>query len=171
MWVVTAAASSPQGELRYLSHMAKLLLLFIVVPAVELILLIKLGGLIGILATIALIVITGALGATLARWQGLGVLRKVQSELADGRLPAGQLVDGVIILLAAALLMTPGFLTDIVGFLCLVPGFRTMLKSAAWKRLERAAQEGRTNVFVQFGGQGPANVSRSESDSSRNIEV
>ena len=151
--------------------MAKLLLLFIVVPTVELILLIKLGGLIGILPTIAVIVITGALGATLARWQGLGVLRKVQSELAGGGLPAGPLVDGVIILIAAALLMTPGFLTDIVGFLCLVPGFRTILKSAAWKRLESAVKEGRSGVFVQFGKQGPMHVSRSDSDASRNIEM
>ena len=155
----------------YLSPMAKLLLLFIVVPAVELILLIKLGGMIGILTTIAVIVVTGALGATLARWQGLGVLRKVQSELARGGLPAGPMVDGVIILIAAALLMTPGFLTDIVGFLFLVPGFRAILKSAAWKRLESAVKEGRTGVFVQFGAQGPSHVSRSDSDSSGNIEM
>jgi len=151
--------------------MAKLLLLFIVVPAVELVLLIKLGGMIGILPTVAVIVITGALGATLARWQGLGVLRNVQVELARGDLPAGSLVDGLIILIAAALLMTPGFLTDTVGFLCLVPGFRTILKTALWKRLERAVKDGRTGVFVQFGGHRPDQVSRSDSDSSGNIEM
>ena len=151
--------------------MAKLLLLFIVVPAVELVLLIKIGGMIGILTTIGVIVFTGALGATLARWQGLGVLQKVQSELAQGGLPAGPLVDGVIILLAAALLMTPGFLTDIVGFLCLVPGFRAVLKSAAWKRLERAVKEGRSAGFVQFGTQGPVHFNQSDTDSSGNIEM
>ena len=151
--------------------MAKLLLLFIVVPAVELILLIKLGGMIGVLPTIAVIVITGALGATLARWQGLGVLRNVQNELARGGLPAGSLVDGLIILIAAALLMTPGFLTDLVGFLCLVPGFRTVLKTALWKRLEKAVKQGSTGVFVQFGTQGTGQVSRTDTDSSGNIEM
>jgi UPF0716 protein FxsA len=151
--------------------MAKLLLLFIVVPAVELILLIKIGGMIGILTTIAVIVVTGALGASLARWQGLSVLRKVQGELASGGLPAGPMVDGVIILVAAALLMTPGFLTDIVGFLCLVPGFRAVLKSAAWKRLEGAVKDGRSGVFAQFGTQGPNHASNSGPDSSGNIEM
>jgi UPF0716 protein FxsA len=96
--------------------MGKLLLLFIVVPIVELIVLIQLGGLIGTLATIGIIVITGALGASLARWQGLSVLRQIQLDVAAGRLPAGSLVDGVIILMAAALLVTPGLLiTDGAG--------------------------------------------------------
>lgn len=151
--------------------MAKLLLLFIVVPAIELILLIRLGGVIGILPTIAVIVVTGALGATLARAQGLGVLRDVQNELARGGLPAGALIDGVLILIAAALLMTPGFLTDIVGFACLMPGFRTLLKRAAWKRLETALRDGRTGFFVQFGGRGANSVSRSDHDPRGNIDM
>ena len=150
--------------------MAKLLLLFILVPAVELILLIELGGVIGTLATIALIVITGALGATLARWQGLGVLRQMQQELANGHLPAGSLMDGVIILFAAALLMTPGFLTDTVGFLCLVPSFRTLIKRFIWKRLERAIQQGQTGVSIQFGRWGPRHRSTSQSDPTRRID-
>jgi UPF0716 protein FxsA len=151
--------------------MGKLLLLFIVVPAIELILLIKLGGVIGILPTIAVIVVTGALGATLARWQGLGVLRTVQNELARGGLPAGSLVDGVFILVAAALLMTPGFLTDIVGFSFLIPGLRSMLKRAAWKRLERSVKEGRSGVFVQFGGAGASRFGRTDTKSDGNIEM
>jgi UPF0716 protein FxsA len=132
--------------------MASLFLLFILVPAIELILLINIGGMIGVLPTLAIIVITGALGASLARWQGLSVLREVQSKLARGGLPAGALVDGVIILIAAALLLTPGFLTDLVGFSCLVPGIRSVLKAAAWKRLEKSVREGKTGLFVQFGG-------------------
>ena len=134
--------------------MARLLLLFILVPVVELILLIELGGIIGTLATIALIVITGALGAALARWQGLGILRQMQSEIAHGRVPAAPLLDGAFILVAAALLVTPGFLTDTVGFLCLVPQARSLLKRWAWKRLERAIREGKTNVIVHV-GRGP----------------
>ena len=151
--------------------MGRLLLLFILVPAVELILLINIGGVIGVLPTIAVIVVTGALGATLARWQGLGVLRDVQNELARGGLPAGALVDGVLILIAAALLMTPGFLTDLVGFLCLVPGFRSVLKRAAWKRLERSVKQGRTGLFVQFGRHGMPNTPQSDRDPSKNIEL
>ncbi len=152
--------------------MGKLLALFIVVPAVELYLLIKLGGFIGVLATVGIIVVTGALGAFLARSQGLGVLRDVQQELARGGLPTSSLADGVMILIAAALLVTPGFLTDVVGFLCLVPGFRSIVKKLAISRLKRAIQDGRTGVFVQFGNTGPWPPNNQESvKDERNIEM
>lgn len=128
--------------------MFRLLLLFVVLPAVELGLLIEIGSRIGTGATLALIVATGIVGASLARRQGLGVLRVLQSETAAGRLPAGSLVDGVIILVAGALLVTPGVLTDAFGFLCLVPAFRRMVKRSLLRRLERAAQEGRFEVHV-----------------------
>lgn len=134
--------------------MGKLLLLFIVVPAIELILLIQLGGVIGTMPTIGVIVVTGVLGASLARWQGLVVLRRIQGDLAAGRLPAGAMIDGVIILLAGALLMTPGFLTDTVGFACLVPGIRRLIKSTIRVRLERAIRDGGSTTFVQFGSGG-----------------
>ncbi len=151
--------------------MAKLLLLFILVPAIELILLINIGGMIGVLPTLAIIVITGALGASLARWQGLSVLRDVQNELARGGLPAGALVDGVIILIAAALLLTPGFLTDLVGFSCLVPGLRSVLKAAAWKRLEKSIRAGRTGLFVQFGGGRRVDANPRTPEDDGNIEM
>ena len=92
--------------------MGRLLLLFILVPAVELVLLIEIGSRIGTLATLALIVGTGALGAILARRQGLRTIRQIQRELEAGRLPTDSLMDGVLILVAAALLVTPGILTD-----------------------------------------------------------
>jgi UPF0716 protein FxsA len=142
--------SRPESDID--GRMGKLLLLFILVPAVELVLLIELGGRIGTMATLALIVLTGALGASLARWQGLGVVRTMKSELAAGRIPAYSIVDGVIILLAGALLMTPGFLTDIVGFLCLVPGVRHVVKRMLWRRLEVVVQRGGAGVFVQIDG-------------------
>lgn len=132
--------------------MAWLLLLFIVVPLVELALLIQLGQVVGLPATLALIVFTGALGAWLARRQGLAVVRQVQDEMAGGRIPAGPIVDGVIILLAAAVLMTPGVLTDACGFLCLVPAFRRWLKGVLRRRFERSVRQGRTTVSVDFGG-------------------
>jgi len=129
------------------------LLLFIVLPATELALLIEVGRRIGTGATLALIVVTGMIGATLARRQGLGVLGSIRTETAAGRLPAAQLVDGMIILVASALLITPGVLTDAFGFLCLVPAFRRLLRGAMRRRFERAVSEGRV-VMVHWEGVG-----------------
>ena len=130
--------------------MARLLLLFIAVPALELALLIEIGSRIGTLATLGLIVATGAAGAALVRRQGLGVLREIQQQVAEGRLPAESLVDGLFILVAGALLVTPGVLTDAFGLLCLVPAFRRVAKGLLWRRLERAIREKRVQMTVHF---------------------
>jgi UPF0716 protein FxsA len=126
--------------------MGRLLLLFIVLPAVELALLIEIGQRIGTLETIGLIVATGVAGAAMARSQGLRVLRSVQERLARGEMPADTLVDGLMILLASALLVTPGVLTDAFGFLCLVPAFRGVVKREMLSRFERAVRENRIQV-------------------------
>ncbi len=126
--------------------MGRLLLLFVLLPAVELMLLIRLGAMIGTIRTVALIVFTGILGASLARSQGLGVIAAIQRETSEGRMPAVQLVDGALILVAAALLVTPGILTDAFGFACLTPAFRGAIRAALLRRLERAVQEGRVHV-------------------------
>lgn len=128
--------------------MLRLLLLFITLPALELALLIWIGRYIGVLQTLGIIAVTGILGAFLARRQGLGVLQKIQREWAQGRLPAGSIVDGVIILIAAAVLLTPGLITDLFGFCCLVPSFRNLLKQKLLHRFQlrmrrqRASMEG-----------------------------
>ena len=132
-----------------LSAMGWLLLLFVVLPAVELALLIEIGSRIGTLETIGLIVITGVVGASLARSQGLRVLRRVQGEIAAGEMPADSLIDGVMILIAAALLVTPGVLTDAFGFLCLAPGFRALVKRELVQRIERAVEEGRVHMVMR----------------------
>lgn len=124
----------------------RLLLLFILVPIAELALLIEIGKRLGLPATLALIVVTGALGATLARRQGLSVLASIRSETEAGRLPAGQLVDGAIILVAGAVLMTPGVLTDAFGFACLIPGMRNVFKRWLNRRFEGAIEQGRVHV-------------------------
>ncbi len=131
--------------------MGKLLLLFIAVPAIELVLLLKIGSMIGFLPTVAVILITGVLGAGLARLQGLSVLGQLQAEMGTGRLPAGPMVDGAIVLVAGALLMTPGFLTDIFGFLCLIPATRSAMKRLMWTRFERAVKRGNFNIYVSSG--------------------
>jgi UPF0716 protein FxsA len=128
--------------------MGRLLALFIVVPAVELALLIEVGSRIGTAATLGIIVGTGAVGAFLARRQGLGVLQRLQSEVEEGGMPADPLVDGAFLLVAGALLVTPGILTDVVGFLCLVPGFRNVVKAEVRRRIEQAVAEQRLHVHV-----------------------
>lgn len=131
--------------------MGRLLLLFILVPAVELALLIEIGSRIGTLATLALIVVTGMIGASLARRQGFQIFRKVQAEVAAGRLPAGSLVDGLLILIAGALLITPGILTDAAGFLLLIPAYRGFMKRALWRRFEQAVRQRKVHVYVDGG--------------------
>ena len=108
-----------------------LFLFFIVLPAAELWLLFRIGARIGALPTFGLIVVTGIVGASLARHQGLGVIQRIQSEMTAGRAPANSMAEGVIILFAAALLVTPGILTDVMGFLCLVPACRSLARAVA----------------------------------------
>jgi UPF0716 protein FxsA len=129
--------------------MAQLFALFILLPALELALLIEIGSRIGTGATIGLIVVTGLVGASLARQQGIRVISTVQRELAEGRLPASSLMDGLMILIASALLITPGVLTDVFGFLCLVPAFRSAVKAHLRRRFERAVAEQRIEVHVE----------------------
>lgn len=131
--------------------MGRLLLLFIAVPLVELVLLVEIGQRIGLLATVAIVILTGALGASLARRQGVTTLARLRTELDAGRLPAEAIVDGVLILLAAAVLVTPGVLTDVVGFLCLVPVCRRVLKVYLKRRFERIVRSGNIGVTVSFG--------------------
>ena len=128
--------------------MGRLLLLFVVIPAVELALLIEIGSRIGTATTLGIIAATGVLGAALVRRQGLGVLRRLREETNAGRLPADPVIDGAFLLVAGALLVTPGVLTDVVGFLCLAPAFRKMVKRDVRRRLERAVRDGRVKVRV-----------------------
>ena len=134
--------------------MGRLLILFITVPVVELVLLIEIGQRAGTLATIGLIIGTGIVGASLARQQGINTLARLRKDLDAGQLPAEPIVDGVLILLAAAVLITAGVLTDLVGFLCLVPACRRVLKRFLKRRFERAVQEGSIGITASYTGPG-----------------
>ncbi|MCP4408159.1 MAG: FxsA family protein [Gammaproteobacteria bacterium] len=112
-----------------------LLVLIIVVPILEIYLLIKVGGLIGVLATILLIVLTAVLGAALLRQQGLATLNRFQANLGRGELPAIEILEGVALLIGGVLLLTPGFFTDAIGFLCLLPFSRKAIVYAILARL------------------------------------
>ena len=106
----------------------KLILLFTIVPIVELAILIKLGTYIGVFNTILIVIFTGVVGAALARIQGLKTLYQIQERLTEGQLPTGHILDGFLILAAGLLLLTPGLITDTIGFLILIPVTRKLFK-------------------------------------------
>lgn len=103
------------------------LLLFITVPILEIGLFIKVGERIGLWPTIGITVATAFIGTALLRHQGLGTLRRVQESLNENRLPVAELFDGLCILLAGLLLLTPGFMTDVLGFLLFIPPVRAVV--------------------------------------------
>lgn len=93
-----------------------LLLLFILVPVIEIALFIQVGGLLGVWTTIAIILLTAVIGASLVRQQGLQTLLSIQQKVQRGELPAKEMIDGVMLAIAGVLLLTPGFMTDAFGF-------------------------------------------------------
>lgn len=105
----------------------KILLLFTVVPLLELTLLIYIGQSIGVIPTVLIVFITGVLGATLARDQGLMVIRDFQVTVEKAQVPAMNMMEGLLILIGAALLVTPGLITDVVGFALILPSSRKMV--------------------------------------------
>jgi len=104
-----------------------LLLLFLTIPLVEIYLLIEIGSVIGAIATVFLVVFTAVLGAMLLQAQGVSTLRRVQEAMARGEVPAIEMVEGVMLVIGGALLLTPGFFTDLFGFICLISPLRRAL--------------------------------------------
>ena len=104
-----------------------LFILFLTIPLIEITILIEIGRVFGAIYTIILVIGTAALGAALLRHQGLATLMKVQNSMNQGQLPATELTEGLILLIAGALLLTPGFFTDVFGFLVLIPALRRRL--------------------------------------------
>ncbi len=118
---------------------ARLIILFTVVPLVELALLIKLGNIIGLWPTIFIVIGTGVLGATLARSQGTQVISAIRAEVAEGRPPTESLINGLLVLVGGVVLLTPGLLTDLLGFSLLIPSTRNWFKKRLQSRLRRYA--------------------------------
>jgi len=108
--------------------------LFLIIPIIEIFLLIKVGGIIGALPTIILVVLTAVIGAGLLRQQGLSTLARFQQNMSQGKLPAQEMVEGILLAVGGALLMTPGFVTDTIGFLCLLPFSRHFIASTIIKK-------------------------------------
>ena len=118
----------------------KLLLLFTTIPLVEIWLLLEISERLGVLDTIALVVITGITGAWLARSQGLQILRYIQSELHQGKMPSDSLIEGLLLLIAGIVLITPGLLTDCAGIILLIPPTRKLLLKYVKKRFQQQFQ-------------------------------
>ncbi len=136
--------------------MAILVALFIVVPIVELYVIFQIGSLIGVLPTIALLLADAVLGSLLLRHQGRGAWRRFNAALAERRFPGREVADGLLIAVGGTLLLTPGFVTDIVGAIFLIPPTRAIVR-----RLLRGYMGKRFAVVGVPGPNGPPRASRS----------
>ena len=128
---------------------AYLIILFTVLPALELAVLIKVGAHIGAANTISIILLTGIAGAYLARLEGFAVLRSIQHSLNNGVMPTEEMLNGVLILIGGILLLTPGFITDGCGFILLIPWTRQLLKILARRWTKQAMDKGQPFTLGQ----------------------
>ena len=147
-----------------------LILLFTIVPVVELALLIKIGQHIGVGYTLTIVILTGVVGAYfmsetnktrflsvseglsyLARSQGFRTLRRIQEDINEGLMPADKIFDGVMILCGGILLLTPGFVTDLIGFMALVPFTRHLIKLWLKRKIKDMIAQGRVITITSFG--------------------
>lgn len=127
-----------------------LLLLLIIVPAMEIGVLILSGNTIGVIPTILLIILTGILGAALAKREGLNAIRTAQLQASQGQVPGSVLLDGICILVGGVVLLTPGFITDAMGFLLLIPQTRAIFKGFLQKMFYYMVKNG-SAVYVSGG--------------------
>jgi UPF0716 protein FxsA len=147
-----------------------LVLLFIVVPIAELVVIIQVGQLIGVWWTVALLLADAVLGSMLARSQGRAAWRRLNAALQEGRMPAREVLDGALVLFGGALLLTPGFLSDILGLILLLPPTRAIVRTVLVRRFAgqiasgaaRGAGARMGNMFTfQSGGRPRAGGGRS----------
>jgi UPF0716 protein FxsA len=141
-----------------------LFLLFIVMPVVELVILLKLGAWLGVWPTVGLILGTAFIGVNLLRQQGLKTLTRANERMATGEMPAKEMIEGIVLAVGGALLLTPGLVTDVIGFSCLLPGTRQMYIALGMKRVKvmatqsvymHSSQMHGADPMSGFRGQGP----------------
>ncbi len=125
---------------------AKIFLLFTLLPLTELYILLEIGSYLGARNTILLIVITGVLGAIMARLEGIRTVRQIAKNLSEGIVPAEELMDGVLIFIAGVVLVTPGVITDVAGLLLLFPYTRNIFKRWLRKKFDRMVASGNFQV-------------------------
>ncbi len=132
----------------------KLLTLFIVVPLIELALLIWIGQYLGVLVTIGLVILTAVVGAAMAKAQGMYVWYRIVDTLRRGRLPTDSIMDGALIFAAGVVFLTPGFLTDLTGFMLLIPPVRNRIREFLKDYLGRKISR-QGSIHIELGGLGP----------------
>lgn len=115
-----------------------ILALLIGIPVIEIYLFIQVGGWIGVWPTIAIVILTAFIGTSMLRQQGLATLARAQAEISQNRLPMREIFNGFCVLMGGVMLLTPGFLTDALGFTLLIPPLRSVLGRFLWKLLERS---------------------------------
>ena len=126
--------------------MGKLFLVFVLVPVLEIYVLVSVGAVIGAWPTIGLVILTALGGAWLARLQGLAVLLRIRENLAQGFMPAEELLDGLLIFLAGMALLAPGLLTDLAGLLILLPMTRTLFKTWLRRKFDEWRQDPKIHI-------------------------
>jgi len=130
--------------------MFKWILLFIAVPVAEVVIYIELGRHIGLVPTLTLIFVTGIAGAVLAKQQGFYIVRQIRNELRAGIVPGNQVLDGLLLLIGAVLLLTPGLLTDITGFVFVLPFTRRYIREWMKKKLKKWILNGKVNFYFHL---------------------
>jgi UPF0716 protein FxsA len=128
-----------------------LLMMFVLGPVAEIYVLLAAGSALGVLPVIAACLATAMLGGWIIRLQGLAALNGARRDLEAGRAPVDSAVDGALLLVAAPLLMTPGFITDAAGFLLLVPAIRRFLGRAALRAIRRRLDRGEATITIRRG--------------------
>ena len=137
-------------------------ILFTVIPALEIYLLFSIGAQIGGLNTLLVVIITGILGAALAKSQGLSILMKIQNEMGKGEIPGNQIIQGLMVFAGGLLLLTPGFMTDIFGFSLVLPGTRHILMLWVRKMIERNIARGNVHFHIFKNGQHFSSAQRAD---------
>ncbi len=124
-----------------------LLLLFIVIPVIEITVLINVGQAIGAWYTVGLVLLSAFIGVNMLRYQGLSTLARAQQRMNEGQIPGNEMVEGIVLAVGGALLLTPGFVTDVIGFFCLIPFTRQRLAKLLMSRFTLVAMSRRQDGF------------------------
>ena len=130
--------------------MLKWMILFMALPIAEIYLYIKLGAYIGIWPTVLMIIGTGVLGVALAKQQGFYILTRIRQDLEIGAVPGNQVVEGFLVLVGAIFLVTPGLITDTIGFILLVPFTRIYIREILKIKVRKWIREGKFNFYFHY---------------------
>ncbi|MGQ7847977.1 FxsA family protein [Granulosicoccus sp. 3-233] len=149
--------------------MPYVLLLFVAMPIIEIAVMLKVGDAIGWLPTLAIVILTAVIGTSMLRQQGLATLNKARQRLDAGEMPAQQMLEGMLLLLGGVLLLTPGFVTDAFGFLCLVPHTRQWLAGRIASRSVVSVSS--VTGFGRSPGQGSTTVGSGATEAARNNDT